>query len=148
MMTNLVPVNMPLVTYLHPWLSQLEANAYQVTIKLRHQSNPDMSVHPHPVDIRLVRTIDKGWFIESIQVLSEEVNSQGVAQPNLNFNFLHNQFRQPDMGVVELSHPKVQELYITWQKTLMRQLNDALYGDISIDVTKALSPLMARFYQL
>lgn len=133
------PINSPLLSCITPLLKDIAPQVYKAKVTLVHRPYLSSGLGPHPVDIELMHVFGKEWFINRIQTFNKESPSNNTLHANLNFDFLHNQFHQPDLGHVELNHPSIQDLYHSWQDSLLKQIHQGLYDHTTLSIVEVWS---------
>lgn len=112
----------------------LLAKTKEVTIHFSDTSYFHRREGLHPVTIGCERDSSKQelWHITHIGSLCYLDETSRFVEPELTFNFKHQQFYQPDIQTCDIQHPEVEVLFHVWGLTFARRLKDKSFDDIYV----------------
>ncbi|MHA2937989.1 DUF2787 family protein [Vibrio sp. RC27] len=104
-----------------------------ISISFRHRDYYQTKHEARPMEIQMEKITDR-WEIIDIASLAYPDENARQAEIELYFNFRHSWFYQPDIGMCELHHPKVAELYRVWEPVLLNQIQNRSFNQISVAI--------------
>ena len=144
-MSQTVPHRL-LVDYLHALIAQLDIPEFakRIALNFRVLDYYQSRVGFHPVEIQLERQPKQSekqpWrlvFIASFSYPDEQAVTLDV---ELYFNFLRGWFYQPDIERCDLHQPQVTDLYQSYERSFLKQIQQCSFDDIQATLVKIDTP--------
>ncbi|GAL11441.1 hypothetical protein JCM19233_2431 [Vibrio astriarenae] len=140
-----------LVEYLNALVEQLDIPTFatRIALNFRVSSYYENRSGFHPVEIQLNRSInpsnDNHWsivFVTSFAYPDEQTEKMEV---ELYFNFLRGWFYQPDIERCELHQRQVTNLYQSYERSFLKQIQQGSFDDIQATLVNIDTPTESSF---
>ncbi|MCW8346558.1 DUF2787 domain-containing protein [Vibrio sp. ZSDZ65] len=120
-------------------LAAVPEHAERIALNFRNSHYRSNRTGAHPVEIHLFRktTVDS-WKIATMTSFAFPNETSNELDVELNFNFSHQWFYQPDIKRCDLNQPEVIDLFQSWQRSLVNVLRNGAFDFFAVTVIKPL----------
>ncbi len=122
-------------------LCPIPSNAKRISLNFRDTEYQQSHQGNYPIEIHLTRdTPTSPWHIAIMATFAYPDKRSEQMEVQLYFNFNHGWFYQPNIERCDINQPEVIELFQTWDKAFVKQLNNKAFNQLTLTVLKTLMP--------